>query len=181
MASGPHHREVAVGPRIRAFVRAAAGRRQPLRARRGPAGSRPCQRFTPKTTSSSRLATTSTRRTPTPTPCCATSASAPQDDDRPFFAYLPFQAPHWPLQAPDESDRDLSRPLRRRPGRVARGALGGAQAARPMPARCRAAPGRGRRRPGVGRHDRRGARAFRPAAWRSTPRWWTGWTGTSAG
>ncbi len=25
------------------------------------------------------------------------------DDDRPFFAYLPFQAPHWPLQAPDEA------------------------------------------------------------------------------
>ncbi|RUP05642.1 MAG: arylsulfatase [Mycobacterium sp.] len=25
------------------------------------------------------------------------------DDDRPFFAYLPFQAPHWPLQAPDDS------------------------------------------------------------------------------
>ncbi|OBR98381.1 arylsulfatase [Mycobacterium gordonae] len=25
------------------------------------------------------------------------------DDERPFFAYLPFQAPHWPLQAPDES------------------------------------------------------------------------------
>jgi arylsulfatase len=25
------------------------------------------------------------------------------DDDRPFFAYLPFQAPHWPLQAPAES------------------------------------------------------------------------------
>ncbi len=24
-------------------------------------------------------------------------------DDRPFFAYLPYQAPHWPLQAPDES------------------------------------------------------------------------------
>ncbi len=24
-------------------------------------------------------------------------------DDRPFFAYLPFQAPHWPLQAPDHS------------------------------------------------------------------------------
>jgi arylsulfatase A-like enzyme len=24
------------------------------------------------------------------------------DDDRPFFAYLPYQAPHWPLQAPDE-------------------------------------------------------------------------------
>lgn len=23
------------------------------------------------------------------------------DDDRPFFAYLPFSAPHWPLQAPD--------------------------------------------------------------------------------
>jgi arylsulfatase A-like enzyme len=26
-----------------------------------------------------------------------------EDDERPFFAYLPFQAPHWPLQAPDES------------------------------------------------------------------------------
>jgi arylsulfatase A-like enzyme len=26
-----------------------------------------------------------------------------EGDDRPFFAYLPFQAPHWPLQAPDES------------------------------------------------------------------------------
>jgi arylsulfatase A-like enzyme len=26
-----------------------------------------------------------------------------EDDDRPFFAYLPFQAPHWPLQAPDAS------------------------------------------------------------------------------
>ncbi len=25
------------------------------------------------------------------------------EDDRPFFAYLPFQAPHWPLQAPRES------------------------------------------------------------------------------
>ncbi len=27
----------------------------------------------------------------------------PDGDDRPFFAYLPFQAPHWPLQAPEES------------------------------------------------------------------------------
>ncbi|WIM85961.1 arylsulfatase [Candidatus Mycobacterium wuenschmannii] len=27
----------------------------------------------------------------------------PADDDRPFFAYLPFQAPHWPLQAPAET------------------------------------------------------------------------------
>jgi arylsulfatase len=26
----------------------------------------------------------------------------PADDDRPFFAYLPFSAPHFPLQAPDE-------------------------------------------------------------------------------
>src|ERR1700742_1085401 len=26
-----------------------------------------------------------------------------EDDDRPFFAYLPFQAPHWPLHAPSES------------------------------------------------------------------------------
>lgn len=27
---------------------------------------------------------------------------AAADDDRPFFAFLPFSAPHWPLQAPDE-------------------------------------------------------------------------------
>ncbi|MCU1719474.1 arylsulfatase [Pseudomonas sp. 5P_3.1_Bac2] len=26
----------------------------------------------------------------------------PQDEQRPFFAYLPFSAPHFPLQAPDE-------------------------------------------------------------------------------
>ncbi|KAK4895606.1 hypothetical protein LTR27_006389 [Elasticomyces elasticus] len=25
-----------------------------------------------------------------------------QDEEKPFFAYLPFTAPHWPLQAPDE-------------------------------------------------------------------------------
>jgi arylsulfatase len=25
------------------------------------------------------------------------------DDEQPFFAYLPFQAPHWPLQAPAET------------------------------------------------------------------------------
>jgi arylsulfatase A-like enzyme len=25
-----------------------------------------------------------------------------QNDERPFFAYYPFTAPHWPLQAPDE-------------------------------------------------------------------------------
>lgn len=25
-----------------------------------------------------------------------------REDDRPFFAYLPFSAPHWPLQAPRE-------------------------------------------------------------------------------
>jgi len=24
------------------------------------------------------------------------------DHQRPFFAYLPFSAPHWPLQAPKE-------------------------------------------------------------------------------
>lgn len=27
----------------------------------------------------------------------------PEQDNRPFFAYLPFQAPHWPLQAPAET------------------------------------------------------------------------------
>ncbi|EXJ71077.1 arylsulfatase [Cladophialophora psammophila CBS 110553] len=28
-------------------------------------------------------------------------AASKHDRDRPFFAYLPFAAPHWPLQAPD--------------------------------------------------------------------------------
>ena len=27
----------------------------------------------------------------------------PEGQNRPFFAYLPFQAPHWPLQAPEET------------------------------------------------------------------------------
>ena len=40
----------------------------------------------------------------TPTRCCGISANAPQGpEDRPFFAYLPFQAPHWPLHAPRET------------------------------------------------------------------------------
>ena len=26
-----------------------------------------------------------------------------RDNDKPFFAYLPFTAPHWPLQAPQEA------------------------------------------------------------------------------
>jgi len=30
-------------------------------------------------------------------------SGTPKDEDRPFFAYLPFQAPHWPLQAPQAS------------------------------------------------------------------------------
>ncbi|KAK8234605.1 arylsulfatase [Phyllosticta capitalensis] len=31
------------------------------------------------------------------------SNRAPEDEGKPFFAYLPFSAPHWPLQAPKES------------------------------------------------------------------------------
>ena len=46
--------------------------------------------------------TTSIRRTSTPTRCCVISGSAPTPR-QPFFAYLPFQAPHWPLQAPEET------------------------------------------------------------------------------
>ena len=43
------------------------------------------------------------------------------DEDRPFFAYLPFQAPHWPLQVLQTTiDRQISRPLRRRAGCAAR-------------------------------------------------------------
>ncbi|KAI1839570.1 hypothetical protein JX266_014220 [Neoarthrinium moseri] len=32
--------------------------------------------------------------------------SNPATQDKPFFAYLPFSAPHWPLQAPKEDIRD---------------------------------------------------------------------------
>ena len=28
---------------------------------------------------------------------------SPSEKEKPFFAYLPFSAPHWPLQAPKES------------------------------------------------------------------------------
>lgn len=30
------------------------------------------------------------------------SSRKPEDKEKPFFAYLPFSAPHWPLQAPKE-------------------------------------------------------------------------------
>ena len=40
-----------------------------------------------------------------------------RDDGQPFFAYLPFSAPHWPLQAPkefvDHYKRQVSRWARR--------------------------------------------------------------------
>lgn len=31
-----------------------------------------------------------------------------RDQSRPFFAYLPFSAPHWPLQAPRRSSRSTT-------------------------------------------------------------------------
>ena len=31
------------------------------------------------------------------------SERTPEEKDKPFFAYLPFSAPHWPLQAPEEN------------------------------------------------------------------------------
>ena len=74
---------------------------------------------------SSRSATTSIRPTITPTRCCATSANARRPgQDRPFFAYLPFQAPHWPLQAPDESIATYHGRYDAGPDAVARGAVG---------------------------------------------------------
>lgn len=33
------------------------------------------------------------------------SERTPEEQSRPFFAYLPFSAPHWPLQAPEENVR----------------------------------------------------------------------------
>ncbi|RFU27469.1 hypothetical protein B7463_g8876, partial [Scytalidium lignicola] len=33
-------------------------------------------------------------------------ATSPENKDKPFFAYLPFSAPHWPLQAPEKDIRD---------------------------------------------------------------------------
>jgi arylsulfatase len=40
----------------------------------------------------------------------------------PFFAYVAYTAPHWPLHAHDDGHRALPRPLRRRLGRAARNA-----------------------------------------------------------
>ena len=57
---------------------------------------------------------------------------------------------------------EISRPLRRRSGRVARGAAGRAQTARPVPTRRHRAPGRSRWGTGVVRHERRRAGPLGP-------------------
>lgn len=91
-----------MGARLRALVRPAAGRRQPLR-RLGARGFSPVPTLY---TEDDRFVSVGddfySSDSYTDTLLRYLDERAP-DDDRPFFAYLPFQAPHWPLQAPDES------------------------------------------------------------------------------
>src|SRR5690242_19923656 len=101
MAPRCHHRDLAVGARFRTILRLAAGRRQPLR-RLG------CPRLLAR----ARLYTEDDQFVSVGDDFYSSDSYADTllryleergpDDDRPFFAYLPFQAPHWPLQAPDE-------------------------------------------------------------------------------
>ena len=77
-------------------------------------------------------------------------------EGKPFFAYLAYTAPHWPLQAPDEVDRALQGPLRRGLRGALREPLRAPEAARPRGADARA----DRRRafpPALERAFRRGA------------------------
>ena len=51
--------------------------------------------------------------------------------EQPFFEYVAYTAPHWPLHAHEEDIATLRGPLRRRLGQAARGAAGKARRLRP--------------------------------------------------
>ena len=143
VASGRHDRKVAVGPRIRAFVRAAAGRRQPLRRRRGRrvlARANALHRGRPVRHGRRRLLLVGLLHRH-----AAALLPRASRGRRPAVLRLPaFSGAALAAAGARRIHRELSRPLRRRPGRVARGAPGGAQAssacARPMSCRTRSWP-----------------------------------------
>ena len=105
----------------------------------------------------------------------------PEDDDRPFFAYLPFQAPHWPLQAPEESIASYRGRYDAGPDALREERLAALKRLGLCPPDVDAHPVVADSAPEWASMSARASAPSRPAAWRSTPPWWTGWTGTSAG
>ena len=103
------------------------------------------------------------------------------DDDQPFFAYLPFQAPHWPLQAPAETIAKYRGRYDDGPDALREERLAALKRLGLCPPDVVAHPVVADGEPEWSEHERRPAGACRRAAWRSTPPWSTGWTTTSAG
>lgn len=102
-----------------------------------------------------------------------------RDQSRPFFAYLPFSAPHWPLQAPEEivakyRGRYDAGPEALRLERLEKLKALGLVDAQVEP------------HPLIGLDAEWASSAMtsasaRPGPWRCMRRWWNAWTGTSAG
>ena len=104
--------------------------------------------------------------------------------DQPWFLYLAYNSPHFPLHARRAGDREIPGAVRRRMGLGSGGASGEneeagaggrkdqADAALAV-LRTSARPGRARIRRGAV-FRRSGGRTWR-GGWRSTPRWSTGW------
>ena len=163
MASRQHDRPDAVGPRIRAFVRAAAGWRQPLRHRhrRLLAGALGVYRRRPVRVGRRRLLLVGLLRRHV----AAVFPGTFRRPGRPGPAVLRVPAlPGAALAAAGARGNhcEISRSLRRRSGRVARGAAGRAQTARAVPTRRHRAPGRAGRSAGVVGDDRRRAGPLGP-------------------
>ncbi len=170
----PHEadRHLAAAARLRRVLRHHHRRRQLLRSQHADARQRERRARGAAPTASSTPTPSATRRSPTST---RTRASTP---DTPFFEYVAYTAPHWPLHAHDE---DIAKyrgrfdegwdPLReeRLDKLVASGILDGAVEA--DRARPDAAAVDGGRAQGVG---------LACAAWRSTRRRSTAWTRASA-
>ena len=121
--------------RARAASSARSSRSTALRISAAGIGAARSRRAIATARRSSTSATTSTRRASTRERMIE-YIEQDRAEGKPFFAYLAYTAPHWPLQAPDEVDRALQRPLRRRLRGAVREPFRAAEGARSRAARA---------------------------------------------
>ena len=95
------------------------------------------------------------------------------DYEQPFFAYLPFQAPHWPLQAPAETIAKYRGRYDDGPDALREARLAALKRLGPVPARRRWHIPSSQTGNRSGPRRAPTSRPCRPAAWRSTPPWST--------